>query len=66
VSSQFVLTGQRKQFGPDSAEGFRYAGAVYHEMALGSHGPEIFQDDQDRQRFLEKLGVAKGRDSPAS
>jgi REP element-mobilizing transposase RayT len=58
VSSQFVLAGQRKQFGSDSAEGFKYPGAVYHVLARGSHGQEILQDDQDRQRFLEKLGEA--------
>ena len=44
----------------------QYPDAVYHEIAPGSHGPEIFQDDQDRQRFLETLGEAKSRDSPAS
>src|ERR1035437_1388999 len=27
-------------------------------MARGSHGQEIFQDDWDRQRFLETLGEA--------
>jgi REP element-mobilizing transposase RayT len=58
VSSQFVLAGQRKQFGSDSAEGFKYPGAVYRVLARGSHGQEILQDDQDRQRFLEKLGEA--------
>jgi REP element-mobilizing transposase RayT len=36
----------------------QYPGAVYHVMARGSHGQEIFQDDQDRQRFLETLGEA--------
>jgi hypothetical protein len=30
----------------------QYPGAVHHEMALGSHGPEIFQDDPHRQRFI--------------
>jgi hypothetical protein len=54
VPSQFVLAGQRKQFGSDSAEGFRYAGAVHHVMARGSHGQELFQDDQCRQRFLKR------------
>jgi len=27
-------------------------------MARGSHEQEIFQDDRDRQRFLEMLGEA--------
>ena len=27
-------------------------------MARGSHGQEIFQDDQDRQRILKTLGEA--------
>src|ERR1035438_2880533 len=31
----------------------QYPGATYHVMARGTHGQEIFQDDQDRQRFLE-------------
>jgi len=36
----------------------QYPGATYHMMARGTHGQEIFQDDQDRQRFLETLGEA--------
>jgi len=36
----------------------QYPGAVYHVMARGNHGQEIFQDDQDRKRFLETLGEA--------
>jgi putative transposase len=35
-----------------------YPGAVYHVMARGNHGQGIFQDDQDRQCFLETLGEA--------
>src|ERR1035441_6049878 len=31
----------------------QYPGATYHVMARGTHGQEILQDDQDRQRFLE-------------
>jgi len=31
---------------------------VYHVMARGSHGQELFQNDRDRQRFLETLGEA--------
>jgi putative transposase len=33
-----------------------YPGAVYHVMAHGSHGQEIFEDDRHRRRFLETLG----------
>jgi len=29
-----------------------------HMMALVNHGPEIFQDDRDRQRFDKNLGEA--------
>ena len=34
----------------------QYPGAVYHVMARGSHGQPVFNDDLDRQRFLETLG----------
>src|SRR6266536_3611266 len=36
----------------------QYPGAVYHVMARGNHGQEIFKDDRDRQCFLETLGEA--------
>jgi REP element-mobilizing transposase RayT len=36
----------------------QYPGAVYHVMARGNHGQEIFQDNRDRQCFLETLGEA--------
>jgi hypothetical protein len=36
-----------------------YPGAVYRVRARGSDGQEIFQDDQDRRRFLETLGEAR-------
>ena len=36
----------------------QYPGAVYHVMARGNHGQEIFQDDRDRQCFVETLGEA--------
>ena len=41
----------------------QYPGAVYHVivMARGSHGQEIFQDNHDRQRFLETLGEAAAK-----
>ena len=35
-----------------------YPGAVYHVMARGNHGQEIFKDDRDRHCFLETLGEA--------
>jgi len=36
----------------------QYPGAVYHVMARGNQGQRIFQDDRDRQCFLETLGEA--------
>ena len=36
----------------------KYPGAAYHVMARGNQGRAIFEDDQDRQRFLETLGGA--------
>jgi hypothetical protein len=30
-------------------------------MARDSHGQEVFQDDRDRQRFLETLGEARAK-----
>jgi REP element-mobilizing transposase RayT len=33
-----------------------YPGAIYHVMNRGDHREAIFQDDIDRQRFLETLG----------
>jgi len=33
-----------------------YAGALYHVMNRGDRREEIFQDDADRERFLETLG----------
>jgi REP element-mobilizing transposase RayT len=36
----------------------QYPGAVYHVRVRDSHGQEVFQDDQDRQRFLETVGEA--------
>ena len=36
----------------------QYPGAVYHVMARGNHGQQIFQDDRDRQCFVETLGEA--------
>jgi len=36
----------------------QYPGAVYHVMARGNQGQEIFKDDRDRQCFLETLGEA--------
>ncbi len=36
----------------------QYSGAVYHVVARGNHGQQIFQDDRDGQCFLETLGKA--------
>src|SRR5436309_2735419 len=36
----------------------QYPGAVYHVMARGNRGQEIFKDDRDRQCFWETLGEA--------
>ena len=33
-----------------------YAGAIYHVMNRGDRREPIFQDDGDRQRFVETLG----------
>ena len=33
-----------------------YPGAIYHVMNRGDRREPIFQDDADRQRFLETLG----------
>jgi putative transposase len=36
----------------------QYAGAIYHVMNRGDRGDAIFQDDTDRERFLETLTEA--------
>src|ERR1700680_1235207 len=36
----------------------QYAGAVYHVMSRGDRRGGIFEDDQDRQRFLETVSEA--------
>src|SRR5580698_3473365 len=36
----------------------QYAGAIYHVMNRGDRREAIFEDDQDRQRFLETLTEA--------
>ena len=35
-----------------------YPGAMYHVMNRGDQREDIFQDDEDRQRFLSTLGEA--------
>ena len=35
-----------------------YAGATYHVMARGNHGSPVYEDDQDRKRWLETLAEA--------
>ena len=38
-----------------------YPGAIYHVMNRGDRREPIFQDDEDRQRFLATLGEACGK-----
>lgn len=38
-----------------------YAGAIYHVMSRGNRGAAIFEDDTDREVFLDTLGQACGR-----
>jgi REP element-mobilizing transposase RayT len=38
-----------------------YPGAAYHVIARGNQGRPIFEDDKDRERFLETLGEACGK-----
>src|SRR5437868_6269367 len=40
----------------------QYPGAMYHVMNRGDRREAIFEDDQDRQRFLSTLGEASRRD----
>ena len=40
-----------------------YAGAIYHVMNRGDRRKPIFQDDQDRNRFLDTLGECCGKTS---
>ncbi len=35
-----------------------YPGAIYHVMSRGDHRNDIFEDDEDRRRFLSALGQA--------
>jgi REP element-mobilizing transposase RayT len=37
---------------------FQYPGAIYHVLNRGDRREPIFEDDQDRQRFLDTLGEA--------
>jgi len=39
----------------------QYEGAVYHLMSRGDRREVIFQDEQDRQMFIETLGQCCGR-----
>jgi putative transposase len=36
----------------------QYTGAVYHVMARGNQGREVFGDNQDRKTFLASLEEA--------
>ncbi len=38
-----------------------YAGAIYHVMNRGDRREDIFQDEEDRERFLVTLGEACGK-----
>ena len=38
-----------------------FAGAFYHVMSRGDRREAIFQDDQDRERFLATLGETSSR-----
>ena len=38
-----------------------YEGACYHVMCRGDRREAIFQDEQDRERFLRTLGEAAER-----
>ena len=39
---------------------YQYAGAVYHLMARGEGGKEVFEDDADRKGFLLRLAKVCG------
>jgi hypothetical protein len=39
----------------------QYPGAVNYVMALGNQGQKIFQDNCDRQCFLETLGETRSK-----
>ncbi len=39
----------------------QYPGAIHHVMARGNRRSTIFEDDLDRRRFLDLLGIAAGR-----
>ena len=36
-----------------------YAGAVYHVMGRGNHGPTLYLDDRDRKSWLDALGLCE-------
>ena len=36
----------------------QYPGAIFHVMNRGDRRQDIFEDDQDRRRFLETLAEA--------
>ncbi len=38
-----------------------YEGAIYHVMCRGDRREAIFEDDEDRTRFLKTLGEAVGK-----
>ncbi|GAA5484542.1 transposase [Haloferula sargassicola] len=40
---------------------YQAAGAIYHVMARGEGGKDVFEEDVDRKVWLERLGEACGR-----
>jgi len=38
-----------------------FAGAFYHVTSRGDHGEAVYQDDEDRKRFLTCIGEVCGR-----
>ena len=39
----------------------QYSGAIYHVMNRGDRREAIFEDDADREKFIETLGEACGK-----
>ena len=38
-----------------------YAGPFYHVISRGDHGEALYQDDEDRKRFVASMGEVSGR-----
>ncbi len=39
---------------------FQYPGAIYHVMARGDGGKNVFETDDDRKAFVHRLGQVSG------